>query len=171
MEARQKNMRAIWATANKVGLDSDDVHTLIKARYGKERFRFMTDEEVADFRAYVSKSRIPSGAMNEAGFWYVEAERLTMTLPQWIKIKAILYDIKWTSEKFSKWIVSHKMVPFWSGKIEDIYPYQARGIIAGLERIRTAMIKKGLRENKNPAAAHDKEFRESKEFKEFNGGE
>ncbi|MBQ4438068.1 hypothetical protein II898_04250 [bacterium] len=168
---RQKNMKAIFAVANKANLDLEDLHRLISARYNKEKFRFMTDEEVADFRAYVSKSRIPSGAMNEAGFWYVEAERLTMTLKQWIKIKAILHDIKWTAAKFSNWVVSHKMVPFWSGKVEDIYPYQARGIIAGLERIRTAEIKKKLRENKNPAAAHDKEFRESKEFKEFNGGE
>ena len=171
MEIRQKNMRAIFAVAHNAGLDEDDLHRLISARYNKEKFRFMTDEEVADFRAYVSKSRIPSGAMNEAGFWYVEAERLTMTLPQWIKIKAILHDIKWGAMQFNKWVVSHKMVPFWSGRIEDIYPYQARGIIAGLERIRTAEIKKKLRENKNPAAAHDKEFRESKEFKEFNGGE
>ncbi len=152
-------------------MDEDDLHRLISARYNKEKFRFMTDEEVADFRAYVSKSRIPSGAMNEAGFWYVEAERLTMTLKQWIKIKAILHDIKWGAIQFNKWVVSHKMVPFWSGKVEDIYPYQARNIIAGLERIRTAEIKKKMRENKNPAAAHDKEFRESKEFKEFNGGE
>lgn len=171
---RQNNMRAIFAVAHNAGLDEDDLHRLISARYNKEKFRFMTDEEVADFRAYVCKKPIAGynpTAINEAGFWYVEAEKLTMTLPQWIKIKAILHDIKWTAAKFSNWIISHKMVPFWSGKVEDIYPYQARNIIAGLERIRTAEIKKKLRENKNPAAAHDKEFRESKEFKEFNGGE
>lgn len=169
MEIRQKNMRAIWAVANKAGLDEEDLHRLISAKYNKEKFRFMTDEEVADFRRYVSKKEFD--AAQSEPFWVVDETNMWMTVPQWKKIKAILYDIKWTSEKFSKWIVSHKMVPFWSGKIEDIYPYQARNIIAGLERIRTAEIKKKLRENKNPAAAHDKEFRESKEFKEFNGGE
>lgn len=136
-------MKAIFAVANKANLDLEDLHRLISARYNKEKFRFMTDEEVADFRAYVSKK--PVTAINEdRGFWFVEAERLTMTLPQWIKIKAILHDIKWGAIQFNKWVVTHKMVPFWSGRIEDIYPYQARGIIAGLERIRTAIEKKKL---------------------------
>ena len=167
MEARLKNMRAIFAVANKAGLDEDDLHRLISAKYNKEKFRFMTDDEVADFRAYVAKKDVCFAT----NFWFIDEKDLTMTLPQWIKIKAILHDIKWGAMQFNKWVVSHKMVPFWSGRIEDIYPYQARGIIAGLERIRTAIEKKKLRENKNPAAAHDKEFRESKEFKEFNGGE
>ena len=167
MEARLKNMRAIFAVAHNAGLDEDDLHRLISAKYNKEKFRFMTDDEVADFRAYVSKKEV----CFTTDFWFIDEKDLSMTLPQWIKIKAILHDIKWTAMKFNNWVVSHKMVPFWSGKIEDIYPYQARGIIAGLERIRTAIEKKKLRENKNPAAAHDKEFRESKEFKEFDGGE
>lgn len=145
MEARLKNMRAIFAVAHNAGLDEDDLHRLISAKYNKEKFRFMTDEEVADFRRYVSKKEFD--AAQSEPFWVVDETNMWMTVPQWKKIKAILYDIKWTSEKFSKWIVSHKMVPFWSGKIEDIYPYQARNIIAGLERIRTAEVKKRLKTN------------------------
>ena len=57
--------------------------------------------------------------------------------------------------KFNNWVVSHKMVPFWSGKIEDIYPYQARGIIAGLERIRTAIEKKRLSKQGAPRRNND----------------
>lgn len=156
---RQNNMKAIFAVANKANLDLEDLHRLISARYNKEKFRFMTDEEVADFRAYVCKKPIagynPTAINGDSGFWFVEAEKLTMTLPQWIKIKAILHDIKWTAAKFSNWIISHKMVPFWSGKVEEIYPYQARNIIAGLERIRTAIEKKKLSKQGAPRRNND----------------
>lgn len=55
---RQNNMKAIFAVANKANLDLEDLHRLISARYNKEKFRFMTDDEVADFRAYVCKKPI-----------------------------------------------------------------------------------------------------------------
>lgn len=129
---REQNQKAIWAAWRSAGMESDDLYQVIKGRYpGKTRMRELTDAEIADLREFVTKKNIPFTAN-----FRVNENELNMTVKQWHKIKAQMGDLGWDLETLKKWIETHRMVPYFTGNIEDIYPEYARNIITALERMR-----------------------------------
>lgn len=143
--SRKKDISAIWAIWNNAGMAKEDLYTVIKHKYEKDRMSFMTDPEISDLRAFVSKKPV-----NLAAVFRVDEKELRMTIKQWWKIKRQLHDLGWDMQAFKNWIANCGMVKYWGGVVEDIYPDEARGIITALEKMRDAkQLKEFRKEKKN----------------------
>ena len=102
----------------------NDLYGLILFRFRKNNMTEMSDDELKELCSVV-KGFVPASTL-----------KVNMTIKQYKKIMMQMKDLGWTMDTFSSFIKRRNMVKNWDGKIESIWPYEARFIITALEKMR-----------------------------------